>query len=242
MKKLILIASTAIFAGLTALSQDDGFGGSASQDLKYYVRATYKRPVKKAALSEAKLISDFLPGYPVNWITRYTSVEILTTCNGKTLKGVSKSDVMSEEQKNILNTVEAATDIIINVRYQYKNPVTENFEDKKINISFAIVPEVEAEYVGGYRELIKYLKENRKISEAIPKQFRAAAVKFTINEKGEIANAKISRTSGDPKRDELLLEAINNMPGWKPAENSKGIKIKQEFEFSIDGGRSGNGC
>jgi len=29
------------------------------------------------------------------------------------------------------------------------------------------------------------------------------------------------------------------MPRWKPAENSKGIKVKQEFEFIVG---NGDGC
>jgi len=44
---------------------------------------------------------------------------------------------------------------------------------------------------------------------------------------------QLSKTSGDQKTDKLLLKAINKMPKWKPAENSDGIKVKQEFEFSV---------
>ena len=33
------------------------------------------------------------------------------------------------------------------------------------------------------------------------------------------------------KTDKLLLEVINGMPKWKPAENAKGVKVKQDFEF-----------
>jgi TonB family protein len=58
-------------------------------------------------------------------------------------------------------------------------------------------------------------------------------VEFTVNEDCEIANAQISKTSGDQETDELLLNVINQMPKWKPAENAKGRKVKQEFEFSV---------
>ena len=59
---------------------------------------------------------------------------------------------------------------------------------------------------------------------------------FTVNEEGEIVNAKISQTSGDSKTDKLFVEAINKMPKWKPAQNSKGVKVKQEFIFNLSGG------
>ena len=29
------------------------------------------------------------------------------------------------------------------------------------------------------------------------------------------------------------METINKMPKWKPAENANGLKMKQEFEFSV---------
>ena len=63
--------------------------------------------------------------------------------------------------------------------------------------------------------------------------FQQCVVIFAINEAGEIVNAKISRSSGDSKTDKLLLETIYKMPKWKPAKNSKGIKVKQIFEFSV---------
>jgi TonB family protein len=109
-----------------------------------------------------------------------------------------------------------------------------------MHVLMTVVPEIEAEFFGGSLEMTKYLKENiiYKIPETVPKQFNGIAV-FTVNENGEISNAKISNTSGDSKIDELLLEAAYKMPKWKPAENSKGIKVKQEFEIIIG---KGGGC
>ena len=106
----------------------------------------------------------------------------------------------------------------------------------KPELFITVVPEIEAEYIGGYQELIKYLKVNviDKISEpsvtAIRFQppFQSAKVIFTVNEEGKIVNATISKTSGDAKTDKILPDAINKMPKWKPA-NEKGIKVKQEF-------------
>jgi len=62
-------------------------------------------------------------------------------------------------------------------------------------------------------------------------------VKFTVNEEGKIVDALIFRSSEDPKADQLLLDAINKMPEWKPARNSTGMKIKQEFTIPMS-----NGC
>lgn len=240
-----LITLLLILPFLTGFSQDV---------LNYEVRGKYSRPVKKEKLQEAKLLSDFIPGYPSSWITSYTSVEISTICDGKLMKAVSSNDVLSAEQKNILNNVNLADDIVINVKYKYANLVTGGMENNNIHISMTVVPEIEAEYVGGRQQMINYLKENviHKISEsslsgskessgnkqAKTKLFQEGIVVFTVNEEGEIVNAKIFKTSGDSKTDKLLLETINKMPKWKPAKNSKGAKVKQEFELSVrhDGG------
>jgi TonB family protein len=61
-------------------------------------------------------------------------------------------------------------------------------------------------------------------------------VKFTVNEEGGIMNPKMLRTSRDSKADKLVLEAISKMPKWKPAQNSKGVKVKQEFTVPFGGG------
>ena len=78
-----------------------------------------------------------------------------------------------------------------------------------------------------------------KISETYPsKQIPWAMAKFTVNEEGEIVDAKISTPSKDPKIDQLLLDALSKMPKWIPAEDSKGLKVKQEFTFRT----INNGC
>jgi TonB family protein len=211
------------------------FLAAFSQDMGYELRARNTRAVTREKLYEVKLISDIIPGYPVNWIRDYISVEIMTTSNGKSLKAMSANDVLSTQQQNILNNVDPGSDIAIYVHYKSKNPITDKLETSIMNVLMTVVPETEAEYMGGNQQLKKYLMENfsSKITETVPKELQEGMVKFTVNEEGEIANAQISKSSGDLKTDQLLLETINKMPKWKPAENSKGIKVKQEFAFSL---------
>jgi TonB family protein len=232
-KKLILTLVTILFIGLTAFAQTS-FPNDRSRDLDYIVHGTYSRPIKKEKLMEAKSLSDIIDDYPKKWITSYTSVEISATCQGKAMKAMSPNENLSPEQKNILNTIDLASDIVINVKYNYKYPLTNTIENNTMHVVMTVVPETEAEYVGGYQQMITYLKE--KCSTIIPKKTPNKihlAIRFTINEGGEITNAKITDTSGDAKTDKLLLEVISNMPKWRPAENIKGIKVKQEFKFSV---------
>lgn len=219
------------------------------QDYNFVVRGKYLRPVKKEKLNEARYISDLIPGYPTNWIIQYVSVEILATCNGNTVKAESTNNTLSTIQKSILNSADLASDIVIKVVYKYKNAATDIIENYRMNTMVTVVPETEAQYIGGYQALKKYLQENgiNKIIEPdrIEKLLtgnlflppaKPAVVFFTVNEQGEIVNAKISNTSGNAKTDKILLEAINKMPTWKPAENEKGKKVKQEFKFTVGKG------
>jgi TonB family protein len=180
-------------------------------------------------------MADIIPYYPAQWIMSYVSVEILATCDGKAMTATSASDTLSTEQKSILNTVDLGTDIVINITYKSKNSVTNNNEISRMNYSATVIPEIEAEYPSGFQQMTQYLKENaiNKISDTTSKQIQQVLVRFTVNEEGEITNAQVFKTSGDLKTDKLLLEVINKMPKWKPAEDSKGMKVKQEFEFSV---------
>ena len=206
-----------------------------SQGIGYDVRGTYMRPIVKENLNEAKTVSDINPGYPSSWISHYISVEVLATCNGIVMKAVSANDTLNNEQISILKMADIGTDIIVDVKYNPKNSSKDDLDIKVINFSFSVVPEIEAQYPGGYQLLNQYLKETAidKISEPFAKQLQLATVRFTVNEEGQIIDAKISKTSEDEKIDKLLLEAICKMPKWKPAENSNGTKVKQEFEFSV---------
>ncbi|MEI6489685.1 MAG: energy transducer TonB [Bacteroidota bacterium] len=60
-------------------------------------------------------------------------------------------------------------------------------------------------------------------------------VRFTITEIGNPVDVKIIKSSMDLRTDQLMIDIIKNMKGWKPAENSKGIKQRQEFTIPLGG-------
>ncbi|HZV68432.1 MAG TPA: energy transducer TonB [Saprospiraceae bacterium] len=217
------------------------FYSGFSQDLSYRINGTYSRPVTKEKLIVSNSMNDISPGYPTSWINEYVTAEISATCNGVAMKAVSANDILSTTQKNILQKADLGTDVIVDIKYKSENAATREMEIRTMHFAVTIVPEVEAAYSGGHQQMTQYLKEQAidKISSADAKQLKQAIIKFTINEEGEIANAQIAKTSGDPKTDKLLLRTINKMPKWKPAENAQGIKVRQDFEFSVG---SEGGC
>ncbi len=219
------------------------FIASFAQDLKYEVNSKLVNPIKKEKLSTAQVMGDLIPGYPTNWIMSYVSVSISGTCNGKPVTVKGSNEKLTEEQKTILNTADLGTNISVNIEYKTKNAISEELEISDMHYRTSYAPDMQAEYVSGKEQMTDYLKENivTKIPESVSKQMTQAIVKFTVNEQGNIDSAEISKTSGDAKTDKLLLEAINHMPKWKPAQNSNGTKVKQNFEFVL-GGKMLGGC
>lgn len=211
------------------------------QNINYDVHGAYSRSIKKITLTQASTVSDIIPQYPSQWIKDYAFVEVIVTADGKTAKAAGKNSTLTAEQKNILLAAGLGSEVTITIGYNEKNAVTDRIQTATMQFEATVTPEKEAEYNGGYQQLTQYLQENgiSKISPKSPKDFKPVIVKFTVDERGEIANAHVAKSSQDPKIDMTLLQAITKMPKWKPAETAKGVKVKQEFQFSVN---NNSGC
>ncbi len=209
--------------------------GSFAQDLSFNIHGNYTVAIKKQQLGGAKKISDLIPHYPSKWILDYVAVTLTTNHNGTSRIANGTGEILSAEQAQLLQLADLGTEVVINIAYKTKNSVTEKLEVRNIHYSVIVVPETEAKFPAGQQQLTQYLKNNAitKIDETRWKEMTTAVVTFTVNAVGKIANAQVTTTSGDEKIDQLLLETINQMPTWKPAEATNGSKVAQEFVFSV---------
>jgi hypothetical protein len=233
-KIVILISSVFLIIGIKAFSQDSFFNNVVN-DLNYEVHGAYNRSIKKSQFNNSKLIRDVVSGYPSNWISSYVSVEIIGTCAGKVFKASGLNEKLTLDQKQILSSIDLESNLVINVKYMYNDFRRNKFENSEMHVEMTVIPETEAEFIGGEKQLIDYLKLNSysKLPVKKPTDFKGAIIKFTINEGGQIINAKATQKWGDTKTDQLLIDLINKMPRWKPAVNADGIKVKQDFVFSV---------
>jgi hypothetical protein len=188
----------------------------------------------KEKLAEATTLIDLNKKYPSSWVREYLSVEIITTEKGKTRNAVSENDTLSQEQKDNMRTADSGTDFSVIVRYIPENTLKQN-DAKDMEFRVSVDPDQEASFPGGPQQLEQYLNEevNQKIQDSIFTGYKLAAVKFTINEEGQVIDAHVFWTSEDEKVDAIMLDAICSMPNWKPAEYSDGTKVKQEFAFTV---------
>ncbi len=208
-----------------------------SQEMGYDIYDTYSKPVLSEQLNEARAMVDINPDYPSSWIAEsdYISSEIKVICEGDVVATKGKNHLLSEAQKNALKKADSGTSIDVEIKYNAKNSITNLIDVKTMNFSVSLIPEKEAEYIGGQEKMKAYLKENAvdKINESANNNFELAKVRFIVDESGKTINAEISKSSEDEIIDQLILEAISNMPNWMPAESSDGRKVRQEFEFIV---------
>lgn len=98
-------------------------------------------------------------------------------------------------------------------------------------------PEKMATFVGGEKELYKYITQNLKYpEEAINSKHEDKVIaRFCVKASGEITDIKILRGKYDELNKEVL-RLVSTMPNWEPAV-SRGKKICMEytlpFNFSL---------
>ncbi len=202
-----------------------------TSELNYEVNRVYPSiSITKEKLTTAQTLIDLDENYKSSWIREYILVEVFTSHKGRIRKAVSKNEILSQEQKDIMNVADVGTDISVKVQYIPNNTLSHN-DIKEINFTFIVNPENEAKYTGGQEQLNQYLEENAidKIPYDSFNELDLAAVKFAINQKGQVIDAHVLETSKNEETDELLLKVISNMSDWKPAEYSNGTRVKQEF-------------
>lgn len=209
-------------------------GNKKKSDLVYIVKGgsgqNFQRPIDRQKLVKANSISDIIENYPENWIKDYNSVSISTIGENGTTESIGENAILTTEQKELLSS---AHEIHITVSYKKANH-NNTIQNREMNTSFVVIPEIQAEYNGGYDKMISYLKDNS-LKEINAKNliFPQSVISFIVNENGDIEHPELSQTSGDKSIDNMLVKMLKGMPQFTPAENAEGIKVKQKLTLSI---------
>ena len=209
-----------------------------SQDLGFEVKGAYARAIRVEKLDKATSMSDLIEGYPASWITEYVSTGVSVVSGDDVRQAMSVDATFTPEQVSLLKSADLGDDVVIDVTYKSKNFITKDLDVRNMHYTATVIPKHEAEYPGGPESMRAYLKENAisKIPNESFKELQQVIVQFTIDKQGLVTDARLTTTSGNSKTDALLLKALKDMPRWKPAENSDGIKVPQEFEFIVGNG------
>lgn len=204
-----------------------------AQDVNFEIKNTFSRKINQEILNEAKSLIDINPDYPSTWISDYISSDVVVTSKGKTIKATGNNDILTADQKEILKSADPGSDVHVEVKYSSLNFINKKVEINEMKFAVSLVPQYEAEFPGGSNQLKAYLKEKAILPMQGINVGQQAIFKFIINEHGEINQVKIIQSSNDKKLDQLLQIAISNMPRWKPAIDKNGVKVQQEFVFTV---------
>jgi len=186
---------------------------------------------ERLRMDQAIRILDSLQGdsfYPhgnYREIMDIVSAEISVESNNKVLTAQGNGEILNQEQRNILSEVGLCTDIRIKIRFKYKSWANGSGDREGTvwegEYTVTGVPDTEAEFPGGYKEMSAYLVKNvfdKTTGRKAADRLQQAIVKFTVDEEGRPVDVKITRSSSDPKIDKLILDAISKMPSWNKGE------------------------
>lgn len=228
MKKnqILLIVLLSIGAALNSFAQND---------LKFEISKVLPFiSIQENKLDKINTLTDLDKRYPTSWVKKYISVEISAYKNGIQTKASGSSDVLNQDQKELIRLADRSSDIAVSVTYLPNNSL-KNETAKQYDFKVTPMPDKNADYAEGAAQLIQYLKENSivNIEAGSFTGYDLTAIKFTITEQGHITDVKVALPSKNIKIDEMLVVAISKMPKWKPAAFSNGLKVKQDFILTI---------
>jgi hypothetical protein len=223
------------FLLIVLLSIGCTFNSFSQNELKFEINKVLPFiSIQENILDKINTLSDLDKRYPTSWVKEYISVEISAYKNGIRTKASGISNVLNQEQKELILLADRSSDIAVRVMYIPKNSLKNNTE-KQYDFEVTIMPDKNAIYSEGTEQLIQYLQKNSivNIKAGSFTGYDLTAIKFTITEQGHITDIQVVLPSKDTKIDEMLVADISKMPNWKPAEFSNGLKVKQNFVLTI---------
>ena len=220
---------------IVLLSIGCAFNSFAQNDLKFEINKILPFiSIQENKLAEINTLTDLDKRYPTSWVKEYISVEISAYKNGTQTKASGISNVLNQEQKELIRLADRSSDIAVSVMYLPENSLKNNTV-KQHDFKVTIMPDKNAIYSEGAEQLIQYLQKNSivNIEAGSFTGYDLTAIKFAITKQGHITDIQVAMPSKDKKIDEMLVAAISKMPTWKPAEFSNGLKVKQDFILTI---------
>jgi hypothetical protein len=190
--------------------------------------------ISKEKIALAEKISDLVPENATTGMYSFRDVKVYFDADGEKKIEIGKNEILNENQKNLLSSIDYSEDFHVEASCVYDNPKTGAMEVYDFVYYISVVPEKEAEYAPGADALIQYLRDNsqNEIDRMSGNQLQPGRIEFTVTSDGNIKDVTLNSTSGYMHIDVAFLELIPKTSGkWEPALNAKGEKIEQRLTF-----------
>lgn len=233
--KTMLFLLFVLMPSTVLISQSTAALNSQASELRFAVHKINPYiAISTDQLNKATSIADLNYRFKTSWIREYLSVEIITLHNDIVQSAISENGQLTPLQKERLRTADRNKEITVNIHYIPENTLTDN-EPKKMDFVFSVHPDCDAKFSDGINVLEEYIRQNviTEIPEGTISAKDLVAVRFIINESGQIVNPEIFQPLGADPASEILLNAVRSMPAWTAAVYDNGTLVKQEFALLI---------
>ncbi len=193
----------------------------------------------RACLLKAQTVTDLNKHFQRSWVDQYHALEVIASCHTVLEKDVGQNDTLTSEQLDLLSRADTDKDIRIVVHYIPENDMKHN-DIKSFDFFISIDPDISAQFPGGSSALKQYLDESALavVSTGSVKEHQLAAIKFIIDESGQIIEPLISSSSGNESIDQVMIDVVCGMPAWTPARYANGQTVPQEYVLTLGDMRS----
>ena len=211
-------------------------------DFFHGVDSRFNTTITKEELHNAKSIRDILPARAFNNVVSYETVRVSTVYTDPESYSVVYADPaksaegstyeLNAEQLSIIRSASYSTNLCIRVDHKSRDTDSGELRDNYLQWFLTVVPENKAQYEGGEEAILTFLEEQsrQKIANLDRNKLSPGKVSFTVSKTGTIEDVHLTYPSGYPSVDSHLIDLVKVMPGrWKPASNSQGEQVGQEF-------------
>lgn len=253
---VVVVLGGVISYGIMSMNTTKEFTSEVSEECQSFKGIDYKalEPVdmsydvgtrfggiKKEAIMTNSTFEDFLRPQDLERIESIVSTRIIFVENDAPThtRFTGKGNALSDEQLNFLRQLDYSENFSIGGTVKLKYPKREGYEESYFNPHLTVVPEKEATYSEGIKEIITALdKEVTPYTLGMEsRSMRPAKMYFTITKTGEMKDLRVVLTSGHKVIDEKTFEVISNLKGnWIPAEDIDGNRVDQELVVSFGTG------
>ena len=235
MLRIFLFVALSMIFSNSIISQDGSLDPVESHVDKVFPAIS----MDKEELANINTIHDINDFFKSEWVRSFNEVVYTVYQNGSKKQLKKPDGNMDAEVFEFISSTDNGFGVRVDIQYIPENSLKDN-GPKRDNFSFVINPEKEAAFPGGKTALRKYLDEQvlAHVSKDILPGYSLAAAKFTVSAQGEIQNIKIVESSKDQATDDLILNAIKNMPKWIPAEYADKTKVAQDNMLTVGNMRS----
>ena len=152
------------------------------------------------------------------------------------LRTVERGGILEPEHVKIVNEIHETMGIPMMEVVEPERPIYDKEDPKIADDSPVVFAEVDAQYPGGYVQMLKYIQERIEYP-TFEKENGIEGkviVRFVVNKNGELENFEIVKSVPDGKAlEQEAIRVIKNMPKWTPGKN-EGHSVSQYVTFPIN--------